>query len=180
MDDKQFRRLCWGLSLLCLLALGTGLLLRPSGTSSHLPLTRQDTVIQAKKKRTITVHLTDTVHIKRPVILAYPEPEPLYATVDMDPEFPGGYDALKAYIQDYLEYPETDREYGLEYTGTLTLNIDRSGKVTGIEMIPLPTKDLQYSLVQFSRKMPRFKPAMRYSRPVASRVKIPLSFKFTD
>lgn len=181
MDNKKIRRSVWVISLIGLLTLGLGLYLWPSSTSKKIGISHQDTtVVPAKKKTTVIVHVTDTLCIKRPVTILPPQEEIVYATVEVDPEFPGGYNALNNYIEEYLEYPSMDREYGIEYKGTLILGIDPSGKVTDIDMIPTPTKDLRESVIRFSKKMPRFKPAFKNGRYVASKIKIPLSFRFAD
>lgn len=103
------------------------------------------------------------------------ESVPLHLQV-RTPEFPGGQDALDAYIQNNLEYPELAENQKREGTVFIRFQLDINGRISNItaeNSVGMGCDEAALSLV---RSMPRWKPAVQGGKPVAATVRIPIRF----
>jgi protein TonB len=56
------------------------------------------------------------------------------------PSFPGGEKALFSFIQKYLQYPNRERELGIEGKAVISFVIDPRGKVTDVKTLRADSK----------------------------------------
>jgi hypothetical protein len=94
----------------------------------------------------------------------------IYASVDQQPEFPGGQEALLSYVKNNIPYPESTG--ALMGKVTFELVVDADGRV--IYASPDKTFGVKYQkqIRQFFRAFPKFKPAVAGGEKVCTRVSV--------
>ncbi len=118
-----------------------------------------------------------------------------------DPQFPGGEDAMMAYIVKSIDYPRKASNYGLEGQTVFKFSVNADGIISNIRVTQnritvedkLPFQRLagdekrklrEEVLDLFAEEgkrviqaMPKWKPAIRYGMAVKSEYELPLNFK---
>lgn len=90
------------------------------------------------------------------------------ATVDQQPEFPGGQQALVTYLKDSIPYPESSGS--LMGRVTFELVVDADGSVIYASTDNSFGSAYQWQIRQFFRSFPRFKPATAGGEKVCTTV----------
>ena len=117
------------------------------------------------------------------------------------PSFPGGDNALRAYLAANVEYPRKASNYGLEGQTVFRFTINADGSISNVKVVnntitvedKLPFQKLagdekrklrEEVLKLFAEegkriigKMPKWKPGVRYGMPVKAEYEMPLNFK---
>ena len=97
------------------------------------------------------------------------------------PEYPGGMDGLRAFMQDNLTVPEKykDMDTKAEYRIFVQFVVAEDGSITNVELKkPEPSKkDLNDEAVRVVKAMPKWKPGTVDGKPVKVRYLLPVLFK---
>lgn len=102
----------------------------------------------------------------------------IYTVVEQNPEFPGGMDALVAWLGTNVKYPTAARESGLEGTVYVSFVVERDGTITSVKVIK-PTegmKELEEEAVRAVRCMPKWKPGKSKGQKVRVQFMLPIVF----
>ena len=87
---------------------------------------------------------------------------------------------LVRFISNYLQYPESAREQGIEGTVYVSFVVEASGLVGDVQLL----KDIGYgcgeAAMQLIREMPRWEPAMDGGKPVSVRLNLPIQFRLKN
>ena len=99
----------------------------------------------------------------------------LVGVIDDSPEYPGGFQAMKDFLQENLVYP-ADSVEGKVY---VSLVVDALGRVTNVKIKKSlsPLADAEVSRVV---KLMVFKPALLNGKPVNSTFSLPINFRRKD
>ena len=91
------------------------------------------------------------------------------------PTFPGGEEALKAYIEKNIKYPEMAKENGIEGVVEVGFIVDIDGTLKEIKVIRMIDPDLEKEALRLVARMPRWIPAEKDGTPIEapSQVEIP-------
>jgi TonB family protein len=120
-------------------------------------------------------YLDDDAHIVRP------QPKEKFVLPEVMPEFPGGTEALKQYIADNINYPESARENGIQGTVYVSFKITKEGEVTDVRLARGIHPPLDKEAVRVVDSMPDWKPGMSNGQPVdVSGMGIPVDFTIKD
>ena len=123
----------------------------------------------------------------RPLI-APPEPPPVAEQApkivedaidypDVEAEFPGGQEAMHAFIVENLQYPDVSlemKEQGVVYVSFI---VEKDGSLSDIVVVRGVSADLDREARRVVRLMPKWTPAELKGKPVRSRYQLPLKFK---
>lgn len=101
----------------------------------------------------------------------------IYKVVDRQPEFPGGYTALKSYIAEHLHYPQTALKRKAQGRVTTTFVIEKDGTVSNIAISQSPDESLSDEAIRIIRSFPRWKPGIQNGNPARVELTIPIMFK---
>ena len=135
---------------------------------------------------TLIVLLFMFAHVASAQILAKNISSPAAETTSAEvrvnalPEFIGGDQALKAYIQKNLEYPENGIRKGLEGTVIVSCFINSDGSIENISIKESAGAELDAAATRIVGNMPNWKPAVNNSRPVRVKYLIPITFELTN
>ena len=87
---------------------------------------------------------------------------------------------LVRFITNYLQYPDSAKEEGIEGTVYVSFVVDANGLVGNIELL----KDIGYgcgeAAMQLVKEMPRWEPATEAGTPVSVRLNLPIQFKLKN
>ncbi|MEO8589625.1 MAG: energy transducer TonB [Flavobacteriales bacterium] len=110
-----------------------------------------------------------------------PIEDPVYdlATVQMEPEFPGGQVALMSYISSHIIYPTEAVEASIEGKVHIEFVVARDGRVKDVTLKRGVNSLLDNEALHVVRGLPAFKPGMMNDRAVAVRYLLPIVFKLT-
>lgn len=114
-----------------------------------------------------------------PVEEAHDPKEP-YTIVEEMPEFPGGNDALFAYIAKELKYPEQAIEEGIEGVVFVTFVVEADGKITGVKVIRGIGGGCDEEAVRVVRGMPNWKPGKQRGEAVRVKYNLPIRYKLAE
>ena len=105
----------------------------------------------------------------------------IYDTPETMPEYPGGINGLRTYIQENLTVPEKYKnvETKAEYRVFVQFVVAEDGSITNVELKkPEPSKkDLNDEAVRVVKGMPKWKPGTLDGKPVKVRYTLPVLFK---
>ncbi len=97
--------------------------------------------------------------------------------VDKNPEYPGGENALEAYLAKNINYPEMDRANNREGRVLVQFVVDESGNVEAVKILTKATPDMNAEAKRVVKKMPQWTPALYNGKPVKCYFEIPITFQ---
>ncbi len=96
------------------------------------------------------------------------------ADVDVVPEFIGGMDALRRFVQDHIRFPEDDVTAQKEWVEFV---VDADGSVVDVTAKGKAAKAYAEAAEAVVRAMPKWKPARKQGAKVACRLVLPIDFR---
>ena len=97
-------------------------------------------------------------------------------TLNRTPEFPGGQEALNAYLRENMKYPKRAIELKIEGRVVFNLEISVEGEISKIWIYKSLYRDCDEEAYYLIKKMPKWKPGMKDGQPAAMRVILPVPF----
>jgi TonB family protein len=98
------------------------------------------------------------------------------------PEFPGGRDSLKAFINKHMRYPEEARKHNISGKVEIDFWVDEEGNLSKFKVNE--TTKLGYGCekeaLRIAKKMPKWKPGMNGRTPMAMDFHINVTFGPAD
>lgn len=108
------------------------------------------------------------------------DPNEPFTIVEEMPEFPGGQEALFAYIGKALKYPEEAVEAGIEGVVYITFVVEADGTITGAKVIRGIGGGCDEEAVRVVGSMPNWKPGKQRGKAVRVQYNLPLRFKLAS
>jgi len=103
----------------------------------------------------------------------------IYGIVDdMQPQFPGGTEALMRYIKEKRQYPVEAIEEGIEGKVFVSFFVEKDGSLTDIKVMKSVNPQLDKEALRIVKSMPKWIPGRRGGEPFRMRYNIPVVFKF--
>ena len=105
----------------------------------------------------------------------------IYSRAEKMPEYPGGENALSAFVEKNISYPQEAIDQDTEGTVHVSFVVDEKGKV----MNPVVTgksagHGLDEEAVKIVKQMPVWKPGMVKGKAVKTHLSLPVTFKLAD
>ncbi len=101
---------------------------------------------------------------------------PVHFTEEM-PEFPGGPEALNAFLTKEIQYPEVARNNGIMGTVLVEFVVEKDGRVSNAKVkVPL-FPDCDKEAVRGVMAMPKWKPGKNMGKPVRCFYQVPVTFR---
>ena len=136
------------------------------------------------KKKTILssllIGVTITAFCKsetvKPLTLAETEKDTIMTTVEEPPKFPGGYDALKNFIAENIQYPETARNSGISGIVYVSFVVEKDGSIGDIMVLKSIGGGCDEEAVRVIKLMPNWMPGKQKGQNVRTKFTIPINF----
>jgi protein TonB len=101
--------------------------------------------------------------------------QPAFVIQEKDPEFPGGKEAFKKFMEKYLVTPSS-LEAGETKVVKIKFKVDKDGSVNSFEIISSGGDEYDKEVVRVCKKMPRWVPAIQNGANVPVNYMIPVTF----
>ncbi|XOV66710.1 MAG: energy transducer TonB [Fluviicola sp.] len=99
---------------------------------------------------------------------------------DVEAKFPGGSEALSAFIRENLEYPQSAVNRQQQGKVYLSFIVEKDGNITRIKVERGVSAELDEEAKRVVDSMPNWKPAEAGGKPVASRCRLPIVFQLSE
>ncbi len=101
----------------------------------------------------------------------------IYTVVEEAPDYKGGFDALKTYLQKELKYPDQARMEGIEGRVFVSFVITKDGKLISPAVVKGVREDLDKEALRVVSGLSEWNPGRQQGRPVNVRFVLPINFK---
>jgi FKBP-type peptidyl-prolyl cis-trans isomerase FklB len=101
----------------------------------------------------------------------------IYDNVDVQPEFPGGSQALNAYLGNNVKYPSAAVERGAQGKVVVSFVVERDGSISQARVVRAVDQDLDREALRVILAMPRWKPGSMGGKNVRVRYELPITFR---
>lgn len=106
------------------------------------------------------------------------EDAPIVRFAEKMPEFIGGPDALYAFLQKNLEYPQSARDNNIEGTVLIEFVVERNGSVSNAKVIVPLFPACDQEAIRVVQMLPKWKPGEQMGKPVRVYFNLPIKFTF--
>ena len=97
--------------------------------------------------------------------------------VEYEPEFPGGMEALHAFLKENIRYPEAARKNRIEGKVYVTFTVEKDGSITHAKIFHDIGGGCGQEAIRVVNSMPRWKPGTQRGKPVRTPFILPIQFK---
>lgn len=111
------------------------------------------------------------------VVDAEPDKNDAFYSVEEDPEFPGGKEALAKYLQDSLRYPAICKERGVQGRVIVQFVINPDSTINDIWVVRPVHPHLDKEAVRLVEAMPKWIPGKQRGIPVRVRFTLAVNFR---
>lgn len=105
------------------------------------------------------------------------EPNKIFETVEVKPQFPGGDTELMRYLSTNMKYPAIPAENGIEGRVILKFVVGKDGNISNIQVIRSLDPSCDKEAIRVVKGMPKWIPGMQNGHPVAVYFTLPVLFK---
>lgn len=116
-------------------------------------------------------------------IAAEPEPEEdnkIYESVEQDPEFPGGKEALYKWLKDNLTYPTIAVENGIKGRVIVRFAVMKTGDISNVTVTRSVDPALDQEAVRLVKAMPKWIPGKQNGNAVNVYYSLPVTFQLRN
>lgn len=99
------------------------------------------------------------------------------ANPDVSAQFPGGEQALYAWLGENIRYPSMAQINKVQGRVILQFIVNASGDIKDVKIVRGRDRDLDIEAIRVVTKMPRWNPAQYNGKNVSTRVNLPITFK---
>ena len=100
--------------------------------------------------------------------------------VENMPEYPGGFEAMSAFINANLVYPQEAIDTGIEDRVFVGFWVETDGSLSDIKVLRGIGYGCDEAAMEVVRKMPKWKPAMQRGKPVRIKYMFPVKFELEN
>ena len=101
----------------------------------------------------------------------------VFVVVEEQAEFPGGMEAMYAYIVKNLKYPEAAKEKGIEGRVFVQFVIEKDGSISNVKILRGIGGGCDEAAKEMVEKMPKWKPGKQKGKPVRFQFTLPIKFE---
>ncbi len=101
---------------------------------------------------------------------------PVDTLLNKPPQYPGGKEALDAYLKANLKYPKRAIQYGIEGRVVFNLIISAEGEISEIMIFKSLFRDCDEEAFYLVKKMPKWIPGLKDGKPTSMHFMLPIPF----
>ncbi len=101
----------------------------------------------------------------------------VFIVVEQMPEFPGGVNAMRAYLAKNVKYPVVALENGMQGTVYISFVVNQDGSIVDVTVLRGVDASLDKEAVRVVQSMPSWKPGKQGGKAVRVSYQVPISFK---
>ena len=104
------------------------------------------------------------------------EEEEIFMSVEEDPEFPGGLEALSKYLAENIQYPQLAKENNITGRVYVTFVVEKNGTVGNVKILRDIGGGCGAEAVRIVKSMPKWKPGKQRGQAVRTQFNLPVGF----
>jgi len=104
----------------------------------------------------------------------------VFTSVELTPEFPGGWDKFGAYLGKSIRYPALARENGTQGRVIVAFVVERDGSLSDVKVIRGIGSGCDEEAVRVLKNSPTWKPGIQNGRTVRVQYSVPISFTLAN
>lgn len=97
-----------------------------------------------------------------------------------DPQFPGGDDSMRIYIQENISYPEEARKLGEQGVVYVQFIVEKDGSLSNVKVVRGVSESLDAESVRVVKSMPNWIPGEQDGKKVRVRFTLPISYRLDN
>lgn len=101
----------------------------------------------------------------------------VYEVVENNPEFPGGDEALMAYLQKNIKYPAIAQDNGIQGRVIIEFVVNRDGSVVDPKVMKSLDPSCDKEAMRVIKAMPKWKPGRQRGKAVRVKFRVPVLFR---
>lgn len=109
--------------------------------------------------------------------LSLDQVQDILSVYETEVAFSGGYEGLRSYLIENLEYPERARRKGIQGEVYLSFVINKLGGIRDIQVVKGVEESLNQEAVRLIQQMPKWSPGTRRGYPIDTRHTMIIPFK---
>lgn len=102
--------------------------------------------------------------------------DPIHEFPNVEPTFPGGYEAMQAFITKNVRYPGNCLQEGISGMVYIEFVVEKDGSVSNVVGLRAPHPDLEKEAKRLVRSFPKWIPGESKYEKVRSRMRLPINF----
>lgn len=106
-----------------------------------------------------------------------PAPEQIFNAVEEPPTFPGGMEAMYAFMKKELRYPEMAAQNNIQGRVIVQFVVEKDGSIGEVKVVRKVDSDLDKEAVRMVKSMPKFIPGRMNGQSVRVWYTLPVNFK---
>ncbi len=110
-------------------------------------------------------------------VIADNETEKIFVKVDQLPAYPGGTDAMIAFLSSNIKYPSIAVENHIEGRVVVQFVVEKDGEITNVKVVKSVDPSLDKEAIRVISMMPKWRPGMQGEKAVRVTLTMPVSFK---
>ena len=107
-----------------------------------------------------------------------PPPAAPFLHAEVMPEFAGGLDALRNYLQRHMKYPRQALAGGVSGKVFVAFTVQASGAISDVEILKGLGYGTEEEALRVVKNMPAWTPGRQNNHPVAVRYTLPITFRY--
>ncbi|MCL1867521.1 MAG: M56 family metallopeptidase [Paludibacter sp.] len=107
----------------------------------------------------------------------YNKKKDLYQSVEEEPKFPGGREAMYKYIAENLYYPKEAKDKGIQGRVVINCVVEKDGTVNNVWIVRGLEENCDMEAVKVVKSLPKWIPGKQNGQPVRVSYTIPIDFK---
>jgi protein TonB len=107
-------------------------------------------------------------------------PPPVVDYADVMPQFPGGENALRAFLSKNTSYPDYEKEAGIQGKAYVRFVVNEDGSISNAEILRSESKGFSREALHVVSVMPHFIPGSQRGKTVKVHYVLPFHFKLND
>lgn len=123
------------------------------------------------------IYESEKQRIVVPYRSGYIDEDKVYDVVDKMPVFPGGYEKLKEYLEDNMQYPKKLKGSGIQGRVIVTFVVEKNGIVSKAKVVKSIDSALDKEALRLVNNMPRWIPGKQNDIHVNVKYTLPIIFK---
>jgi TonB family protein len=107
--------------------------------------------------------------------------DPVFTVVKTMPSYPGGIDAMTAFLVSNIKYPEEAKKKGIQGTVFVTYVVEKDGSVTNVKVLRGIELSCDTEAARVVSAMPKWNPGLNEDKaPVRVQFNLPIKFKLDE
>ena len=100
----------------------------------------------------------------------------VYVITERQPQFPGGIDTLKTYMQNHVQYPAEARKARIKDRVYVSFVVELDGRLTHVQLLKGIGYGCDAEALRVVSAMPRWKPGSQSGKPLRVKYNLPVLF----